>query len=142
MLVLGLILLDKMLAGIILYIVLVLKDKHDGFIRQFFNKKENKMKKEDLKKYNIICTFSKQTRECMEILKNLGFKIIDYNFNYLNKSDIIVNYCDITDRFGHSRFCSLFHENISFYHFKKIAKKILKKEQEKDNDFINYEIPF
>jgi len=93
------------------------------------------MKKEEFKNYNIICTNEKEVQECMSILEKLGFRVARPMI-YKQCSIIVKYYGEAGGFFGRSVSCYNNYENISFYNFKKEAKKILKKEEkEKLEDF-------
>ena len=85
---------------------------------------------EDLNKYNIICTTTEEVKECLNLLKDLGFKV-----------NCVIGFCNRIVRFKSS--CGEFqgldivcgtNDNINFYQFKKVYNK-QKKEKEQQADF-------
>ena len=86
------------------------------------------IKKEDLKKYNIICTNGKEARECIDMLEKLGLDISSVNYfaeyNCIVYCDDFLNKFSCGDAVFHSR------KNINFYQFKKLYKKLIKEDFE------------
>ena len=91
--------------------------------------KSNKIQsKNDLGKYNIICTNIGEVKKCLKMLSDLGFKTCNSDLinkksrvvrNLIfNRGNFIATKCDVNDSYG----------NINFYQFKKIYKKFKKEE--------------
>ena len=94
--------------------------------------------KEDLKKYNIICTNKKEVQKTMDFLKNLDFKVED---PIPTRKDYIIVFFDKQSyKFVCDNWCKLNYENISFYRFKNLAKKFLKEEEEKKEKIEDIEV--
>ena len=80
--------------------------------------------KEDLKKYQIICTNGKEANECLDMLKELGFDIYKYNSHL--KCNCIVYYSNHYKSFMFGNVVFDFSKKINFYQFKKLYKKLIK----------------
>ena len=84
--------------------------------------------KNDLENYNIICTTTKEVKECLNMLKDLGFA----TNNYIESTHRIVlfeNY--YFSEFQARNFVCDKNKNINFYHFKKVYNRLKKQEKEK-----------
>lgn len=89
--------------------------------------------KEELKNYNIICINDKEIKECFNLLEKLGFEI---DKRLLANFSVFINFNNTQNLFLNAKKLeSNFDRNLTFYEFKKLAKKFLKKEKEKLEDF-------
>lgn len=85
--------------------------------------------KEEFKNYNIICINDKEIKECFDLLEKLGFKI---DKRLLATFSVFINFNKTQNIFLNTKKLeSNFDKNITFYEFKKLAKKFLKEEKEK-----------
>lgn len=85
--------------------------------------------KEELKNYNIICINDKEIKECFDLLEKLGFKT---DKRLLSNFSVFINFNDTQNLFLNAKKLeSNFDKNITFYEFRKLAKKFLKEEKEK-----------
>lgn len=75
----------------------------------------------EIEKYNIVCTNTNEVQECKEILEKLGLKTDFDN----KKQYIIIRFSKIMECFSDYSDITIGLENISFYDFKKQAKKFI-----------------
>lgn len=85
---------------------------------------------EELKEYNIICTNTDEVKECLDILEQLGFKIVETIYC----EERIVKYNN-NDYFYSSDTIKTDYKDINFYNFKKQTKKFLKEKEIQLPDF-------
>lgn len=78
---------------------------------------------ENLKKYNIICTNTDEVKECLDILKKLGFKI----GSRVNNDERIIAFFNYI--FCSTKNITIDYKDINFYQFKKQTKKFLKEKE-------------
>lgn len=81
---------------------------------------------EELKEYNIICTNTDEVKECLDILEQLGFKIVETIYC----EERIVKYNN-NDYFYSSDTIETDYKDINFCNFKKQTKKFLKEKEKK-----------
>ena len=93
--------------------------------------------KEEFKKYNIICTSKKEVYECMSFLEKLGFNV--EKVKKLTSCDVIILFEPYANEFRCIACCLNYYKNISFYRFKKLAKKFFK-EEEKEKKLEDFEV--
>lgn len=84
---------------------------------------------ESIKEYNIICTNTDEVKECLDILKKLGFKI----GSRVNNDERIIAFFNYI--FCSTKTITTDYKDINFYQFKKQTKKFLKETEEKLPDF-------
>ena len=83
---------------------------------------------EKLKEYNIICTNTDEVKECLEILKKLGFRI----GSRVNNDERIVAFFNYI--FCSTKTITTEYKDINFYNFKKQTEKFLKEKEKKDKE--------
>ena len=94
--------------------------------------KLNKIKSlEDFKEYNIICTTTKEVEECLKMLKDFGFEVWDDSVFLVQR---IVKYSSYFNRFISSQEANKRFEDINFYQFKKIYKRLKKQENKEQKE--------
>lgn len=85
--------------------------------------------KEELKNYNIVCINDKEIKECFDLLGKLGFET---DKRLLATFSVFINFNETQNLFLNAKKLeSNFDRNLTFYEFKKLAKKFLKEEKEK-----------
>ena len=92
-------------------------------------------KLENLKNYNIICTNTDEVKECLDILKKLGFKIYDEINDIIDYKNIFISYFPCAKMFMSTDLLLEEYKNINFYQFKKQTKKFLKEKEKQLPDF-------
>ena len=80
---------------------------------------------EDLKNYNIICTNTDEVKECLDILKKLGFNTYEKE---INPGQRFVKYY-VNNCFYSTQSVEADYKDINFYNFKKQTKKFLKEKE-------------
>lgn len=86
--------------------------------------------KEELKNYNIICINDKEIKECFNLLEKLGFEI---DKRLLANFSVFINFNNTQNLFLNAKKLeSNYDKNITFYEFKKLAKKFLKEKKLED----------
>ena len=86
---------------------------------------------ENLKKYNIICTNTDEVKECLDILKKLGFNTYEKE---INPGQRFVKYY-VNNCFCSTKNITIDYKDINFYQFKKQTKKFLKEKEKQLPDF-------
>lgn len=86
--------------------------------------------KEEFKNYNIVCINNKEIKECFDLLEKLGFKT---DKRLLATFSVFINFNETQNLFLNTKKLeSNFDKNITFYEFRKLAKKFLKEKKLED----------
>lgn len=97
--------------------------------------KLNKIKSlEDFKEYNIICTTTKEVKECLEILNT---KENNSEFNVYSNERIVYYHNFIKSYTADT--IAILKKDISFYHFKKIYKRLKKQQEQEEQQLPDFE---